>query len=179
MNSVIRFSGTQKPVGKEYKNVTYWNRFIRTKTETLVMAVMVIFSLAFGFYKLSNETMDLAWAIILLILIFYPFMVITQFNASIRYHLKHRDPAESAPCEFCLMKNGILIDVAEPEVHTMIRYDELTHVYTNVHGFYMFFIKDKVVAMFRHSDIPDGKDKEFEQMLMEGISPKCKVRKFF
>ena len=42
MKTVIRFTSTQKPDGKEYKKITYWNRFVRTKIETLILIALVI-----------------------------------------------------------------------------------------------------------------------------------------
>ena len=41
MNTVIRFTSTQKPDGDEYKKITYWNRFIRTKIETVIMLALI------------------------------------------------------------------------------------------------------------------------------------------
>ena len=108
MKTVIRFTSTQKPDGKEYKKITYWNRFVRTKIETLILIALVIVSISCAAYRLTTGTMDTFWAIICIVFLFYPFLIITQFNSSIRYHLKHRDPAETSPCEFCLMENGIL-----------------------------------------------------------------------
>jgi hypothetical protein len=178
MKTVIRFTSTQKPDGKEYKKITYWNRFVRTKIETLILIALVIVSISCAAYRLTTGTMDTFWAIICIVFLFYPFLIITQFNSSIRYHLKHRDPAETSPCEFCLMENGILIDVPECDVHSFIRYDEFTHVYTNVFGFYMMFQKNKVLAMIRHSDIPQGRSDDFEDMMFSGLNDSCKVSKF-
>ena len=178
MKPLIRFTSTQKPDGKEYKKITYWNRFVRTKIETLILIALVIVSISCAAYRLTTGTMDTFWAIICIVFLFYPFLIITQFNSSIRYHLKHRDPAETSPCEFCLMENGILIDVPECDVHSFIRYDEFTHVYTNVFGFYMMFQKNKVLAMIRHSDIPQGRSDDFEDMMFSGLNDSCKVSKF-
>ena len=148
------------------------------KVETLVMLALVVVSLACGGYRFYNGTMDTFWAIICIIFLFYPVLIITQFNSSIRYHLKHRDPSETAPCEFCIMENGILIDVPEHDVHNFVRYDEFTHVYTNVFGFYMMFQKNKVLVMIRHSDIPKGRKDDFEDMMVAGLGTNCKVSKF-
>ncbi len=179
MKTVIRFTSTQKPDGNEYKKITYWNRFVRVKVETLIMLALVIVGISCAAYRLTTETMDTFWAIICIVFLFYPFLIITQFNTSIRYHLKHRDPAETSPCEFCIMENGILIDVPECDVHNFVRYDEFTHVYTNVFGFYMMFQKSKVLVMIRHSDIPEGRKDDFEDMMVAGLSNSCKVSKFF
>lgn len=178
VKTVIRFTSTQKPDGDEYKKITYWNRFVRVKTETLIMASLVLVSICCGIYRLVNGTMDSFWAILCIVFLFYPVLIITQFNASIRYHLKHRDPAETSPCEFCIMENGILIDVPEHDVHSFIRYDEFTHVYTNVFGFYMMFQKSKVLVMIRHKDIPEGRKDDFEDMMVAGLNTGCKVSSF-
>ena len=178
MNTVIRFTSTQKPDGDEYKKITYWNRFIRTKIETVIMLALIVLSIGCGIYRLASGTMDTFWAILCIVFLFYPVLIITQFNSSIRYHLRHRDPSETAPCEFCLMQNGILIDVPEYDVHNLIRYDEFTHVYTNVFGFYMMFQKNKVLVMIRHSDIPAGQKDAFEDMMVAGLNNNCKVSSF-
>lgn len=179
MKTVIKFTSTQKPDGDEYKKITYWNRFVRVKIETILMLALAALSIACGAYRLANGTMDTFWAIICIIFLFYPGLIITQFNSSIRYHLKHRDPSETAPCEFCIMENGILMDVPEHDVHSFIRYDEFTHVYTNVFGFYMMFRKNKVLVMIRHSDIPEGRKDDLEDMMFAGLNTNCKVSKFF
>ena len=179
MNTVIRFTSTQKPDGKEYKKITYWNRFIREKIETLILIALIATSISCGIYRLTTGTMDTFWAILCIVFLFYPIIVITQFNSSIRYHLKHRDPSESAPCEFCLMENGILIDVPECDVHKFIKYDEFTHVYTNVFGYYMMFRKNTVLAMIRHSDIPEGQKDEFEDTMVTSLNDTCNVSRFF
>lgn len=178
MKSVIRFTATQKPDGDEYKKITYWNRFVRVKTETLIIFLLVLVGLSLGIYRLATGTMDTFFAILCIIFLFYPVLIIMQFNSSIRYHLKHRDPAETAPCEFCLMENGILIDVAEHNVHNMVRYDEFTHVYLNVFGYYMMFQKNKVLVMFKHSDLPEGRCQDFEDMMVAGLNTGCKVSRF-
>ena len=76
------------------------------------------------------------------------------------------------------MENGILIDVPEHDVHSFIRYDEFTHVYTNVFGFYMMFQKSKVLVMIRHKDIPEGRKDDFEDMMVAGLNTGCKVSRF-
>ena len=56
MNTVIRFTSTQKPDGKEYKKITYWNRFIREKLETLILiALIVIVAVWFIFAKVLKN----------------------------------------------------------------------------------------------------------------------------
>ena len=79
----------------------------------------------------------------------------------------------------CLMENGILIDVPECDVHKFIKYDEFTHVYTNVFGYYMMFRKNTVLAMIRHSDIPEGQKDEFEDTMVTSLNDTCKVSRFF
>ena len=58
MNTVIRFTSTQKPDGKEYKKITYWNRFIREKIETLILIALIATSISCGIYRLTTGTMD-------------------------------------------------------------------------------------------------------------------------
>lgn len=59
MKSVIRFTATQKPEGDEYKKITYWNRFIRVKTETLIIILLVLVALSLGIYRLATGTLSL------------------------------------------------------------------------------------------------------------------------
>ncbi len=179
MKSAIRFTSTQKPDGDEYKKVTYWNRFVRTKNETLILLALIIASIGIAVYRLTTGTMDTMWAIITVIFLLYPVMVIMQFNSSIRYHLKHRNPAEIEPCEFTIMENGILIDVPSCDVRVFHKYDEFTHLYTNVFGYVMLFQKNKVLAMLKHSDIPAEQLDDALNLILDGIEPTCKIKKFF
>ena len=178
MKNTIRFTSTQKPDGEEYKKIAYWNRFIRTKTETLIMALLFVISIACCVYRLSTGTMDTFWALLSLVFFCYPFMIIMQFNTSIRYHLRHRNPAEICPCEFSIMENGILIDVPEHDVRDFFRYDEFTSVYTNVGGYIMMFKKNKVLVMLKKADIPEGCEDNILDLISNGITTSCKVSKF-
>lgn len=179
MSSIIKFTSVKKPKGEEYKKITYWNRFIRTKVEAIIMLLLVILGVATMIYRLGNGTMNSMWFIMSLIFIGYPWLIISQFNRTIRYHLKHRDPAEDAPCEFTVMDNGVLMESADIDARDFVRFDELTSIYLDVFGYYMCFKKNKAVIVIKKSDVPEGQLEALEKMILGGIGSECKIKKFF
>lgn len=179
MKNFVKFISTLKPDGAEYKKITYWNRFYRTKTEAITTLGLALLALGYAIWKLVSGQMTVGIAIICLILVAYPFLVISQFNASIRHHLKNRDPAESAPCEYNLMENGILMDVPGFEnAHYFYKYEEFTSIYLNVFGFFMLFKGNVPVVVLRRSDIPAEHLSDFEDTLVTSASDTCRVAKF-
>ena len=178
MSNVIRFTSVKKPKGDEYKKVTYWNRFVRTKIETIILILLIILGISSLIYRLGNGTMNTLWMIVSLCFIGYPWLIITQFNSSIRYHLRHRDPAEDAPCNYTVMDNGILMENDEVEFREFHRYDEFTSVYTDVFDYFMMFQGSKVLVMIKKADVPAGQLETLEKIVLAGINSECKIKKF-
>lgn len=179
MKNTVNFISTLKPDGDEYKKITYWNRFFRTKTESVITFGLALLAIGYAVSKLIAGQMTLGIALICLIVAFYPVLVITQFNSNIRYHLKHRDPCESAPCQYSLMENGILMDVEGFEnAHHFYKYEEFTSIYLNVFGFFMLYKGNTPVVVLRRADIPKDALEEFENTLVYSANEKCRVKNF-
>lgn len=145
----IKFHSTFKADGRQYKQIVFWNRFIRTKTETiltLLPAALSIFFFAYGYR--STYLM-----IIYCIFIVYPFMVYRQFQSAVSYHLENRDKSESAPCSFTLMDSGILCEFDGSDEKRIFKWSDFTTVY-NRFGYYLFFQKNDMLVMLNQNDIP-------------------------
>lgn len=54
MSEIIRYNSTQKPEGIEYKKITWWNRFVRTKTESVILLFMIIGGISLLCIKLAS-----------------------------------------------------------------------------------------------------------------------------
>ncbi len=146
---ILRFDSTMKPEGKEYKKIVYWNRFIRTKKETIFL-IALLFA---GASILLTGTHNFISLIIAAACIIYPILIITQLNNSIKYHLAHRDQRESAPCTFTIMNNGILADVPSHEFTHVYKWPDMDKVY-KFGGYYMFFNKNTLEVMLKIEDMP-------------------------
>ena len=115
---MIRYETTLKAKGDDYKKIVFWNRFLRNPVElilTLAPAIISISLLVSGIYTYFL-------LIIYAVCVAYPlFIFLYQFNSSVNYHLKHRDPAEEARCIMTVTKSDILADI--PEHDLIYNYD--------------------------------------------------------
>ena len=155
----IIFESKLKPEGKEYKKIVYWNRFIRTKKETVCLVLAFIIGLIL---LLSN--LGLFSIILGVILIGNPFYIIYDFNKSIKNHLNTRDKSETLPCTYTIMDNGVLTEVKEENKLSLFKWEEATDLYITL-GFYMFFDKSDMKLMIRISDIPEDKRSEADTLI--------------
>ena len=163
---IIRFTSTLKPSGKEYKKVVYWNRFVRTKLETIILLIMFLGGIALFAYALTANKLMLM--IVGAILFLYPIIIISQCNSSIKYHLAHRDKVEEMPCEFTIMQNGILAEVKEAEYTNFLKWEDATKLY-NAIGYYMFFDNNNLKLMIKKADIPDSQKKLAIEYIRTGM----------
>lgn len=168
--NILKFESTLKPSGKEYKKVVYWNRFIRTKKETIFLLILI----AVALYILLSGTNEFVPLIIAAACIIYPIIVITQLNSSIKYHLAHRDKRETQSCTFTVMNNGILVDVPESEFTEVYKWGDMDKVY-KAQGYYMFFNGNKLIVMLNIEDMPDEMKQPIRIAIIKNMTPKkCK-----
>lgn len=147
----IKYETTLKASGNEYKKIVFWNRFIRNPIElilTWLPAAISVICISLGFFSSYLAVIYAAcWC--------YPlFIFFIQFKNSVNYHLKNREPSESAPCTMTLMENGILAEIPEYDVTHQYSWKDFTTVY-NKFGYYMLFQKGKMLVMLRQKDMPE------------------------
>lgn len=151
---VIRFKTTLKASGKEYEKIVFWNRFWRNKTE-LILTLLPAFSSIILFIMGYNNSFLL---MIYVIFFCYPVFIFSQCKSNINYHLKHRDPYESAICELTFMPSGVLYEIPEHNKTINYNWSDLTTIYDKL-GYYMFFNKGDMIFMIRKADIPESMQK--------------------
>lgn len=146
----IKYDTTLKACGDEYKRIVFWNRFIRNPVElilTWIPAVITIVLISLGY--VGNTFIMVIYAACW----FYPLYIFGfQFKSNINYHLKHRDPSESALCHMTLTESCILADIPEYELTHSYNWEDFTTVYDKF-GYYMFFSKSKMLVMLRKADM--------------------------
>lgn len=146
----IKYSTTYKANGRQYEKIVLWNRFIRTKTETIITLLPAVISI----FLMFKGYRSIFAMIVYCVLIAYPIIVFEQCRSSVRYHLKHRDKSEEAACEFTLMDSGILCESENTEIDKKIfKWEDCTTVYDKL-GYYMFFNKNEMLVMLNKTDIP-------------------------
>ncbi len=60
----------------------------------------------------------------------YPIYIFCfQFRSSVNYHLKHRDPAEDAPCTITLMETCIMAEIPEYNITNTYHWEDFTTIY--------------------------------------------------
>ncbi len=156
----IKFHSTYKADGRKYKQIVFWNRFIRTKIETILTLLPAALSICF----FANGYRSTFLMIIYCIFMLYPFFVYRQFQSAVSYHLKNRDKLESAPCSFTLMDSGILCEFDGSGEKRIFKWEDFTTVYNRL-GYYMFFQKNEMLVMLNREDIP----KELTNQVLEYI----------
>lgn len=169
---LIQFTSTLKPDGKEYKKVVYWNRFVRMKLETVILALLFIA----GIFLLANSADKIMFLVVGALFVIFPIIIIIQLNSSIRYHLENRDKLESMPCTFTIMTNGILTDIREADYTKLTKWEESDKVYNAV-GYYMFFKGNTMTIMVDKSAIPDDKRELAHKYITDGMRAAKKNKK--
>lgn len=168
----IKYHTTFKADGKQYERIVFWNRFIRTKTETFLMFLPA--ALSVFFYIRGYRSTFLM--IIYCIFIVYPVIAYRQFKSAVSYHLKNRDSLESAPCTFTLMDSGILCEFDDSDEKRVFKWEDFTTVYRKL-GYYMFFQKNEMQVMLNQEDIPDEqKQPVFDYINSHIDHNKCVIR---
>ncbi len=168
----ITYTTTLKACGDEYKKIVFWNRFIRNPLETIltwVPSIITIVLTSMGFFNTYLAVLYAAcWA--------YPlYIFLIQFKNSVNYHLKNRDPAESAPCKITLQDTGIIADIPDFKRIDTYRWDEPTTIYKK-YGYYLFFNKSKMIVMLREGDIPEDKRSFVAEYIKSHVDMnRCKV----
>lgn len=168
----IKYDTTLKASGKEYTRIVFWNRFIRNPIELILTwspAVFSVVMMALGYLTTYLAVIYAAcWCYPLYIFIF-------QFRNNVSYHLKHRDPSESAPCTVTLMESGILAEIPEYGVTHNYNWDDFTTIY-NKFGYYMMFQKGKMIVMLRQADMPEEERREAPDFIKRNVNMnECKV----
>ncbi len=98
-----------------------------------------------------------------------------QFNSNVNYHLKHRDPAESAPCTMTVMESCILAEIPEYEASHSYNWEDFTTIYFK-YGYYMMFNGSTMEVMLRKADMNQEQQKAISGYIKEHIDMnKCKV----
>lgn len=168
----IKYNTTLKASGAEYTRIVFWNRFLRNPTELILTWIPAIFSAVM--MALGGLTTYLA--VIYAACWCYPlYIFVFQFRNSVHYHLKHRDPAESAPCSITLMENGILAEIPDYDMTQNYNWDDFTTIYSKF-GYYMMFQKNKMLVMLRQADIPETQRSAAADFIKKNIDMnKCKV----
>lgn len=145
----IKFHSTFKADGKQYERIVFWNRFIRTKIET----ILTLLPAALSIFFFANGYRSTFLMIIYFIFFAYPFFVYRQFKSAVSYHLKNRDVSESASCSFTLMDSAILCEFDNSDEKRIFKWEDFTTVYSKL-GYYMFFQKNDMLVMLNQKDIP-------------------------
>lgn len=168
----ITYNTTLKACGDEYKKIVFWNRFLRNPAElilTLLPAVISVICMCmqfFNIYCIFFYTASFAYPI-------YIFAI--QFKTTVNYHLKHRDPLESAPCSVTLTNTGIIAEIPEHDVINTYSWEDFTTAY-NKFGYYMFFNGSKMIVMLRQADMSDEQQKTAPEFIKSCINMNvCKV----
>lgn len=170
---VIEYNTTLKASGKEYTKIVFWNRFIRNPIELILTwapAVASIVLLSMGIYSYFS-------LILYAVFWFYPLYIFCyQFKSSVNYHLKHRDPSESAPCTITMLENGIIANIPEHELNYNYDWEQFTCVY-NKFGYYMLFNGGKMIVMLRQADMPEEIKKAVPKFIKEHVDRnRCKIK---
>lgn len=170
---ILRFNSTLKACGDEYKKIVFWNRFLRNKTELILSFVPAIASLFLMYFGFTNTYLLMLYVIFWA----YPIFIYSQFKSSVRYHLKHRDASESAPCELTLMPIGILAEINDFDIKHVYHWDEFTTIYDKF-GYYMMFNKGQMIVMLRKADMPDRIKENVVNYMKENVDQNTCMFKF-
>lgn len=169
----IKFHSKFKADGKQYEQIVFWNRFIRTKIETILTLLPVIICIFF----FANGYRSTFLMIVYCIFFVYPFFAYRQFKSAVSYHLKNRDKSESAPCSFTLMDSAILCEFDDSDEKRIFKWEDFTTVYNKL-GYYLFFQKNDMLVMLNQKDIPKELSKQVWDYINSHIDHnKCIIKK--
>lgn len=169
---IIKYKSTLKASGDDYKKIVFWNRFIRNPIELILSwlpALASVLLISLGYF---NSYLAVIYACCFA----YPlYIFLFQFKSSVNYHLKHRDPAEDAPCTITLMNNGILADIPQHDVSNMYNWEDFTVIYDKF-GYYMCFNGSKMLVMLKQSDMDDKQRKSVPEYIKSHVDMnKCRI----
>lgn len=168
----ITYDSTLKASGKEYRNIVFWNRFIRNPIELILTwtpAVASIVAMVMGYMSSYLAVIYAAcWA--------YPLYIFgIQFKNSVNYHLRNRAESESAPCKITLTELGIQADIPDFGLTNTYEWANFTTIYYKL-GYYMFFQKGTMLAMLREADIPAEMKTQVPEFIKKNVDMnQCKV----
>lgn len=168
----IKYNTTLKACGNEYKKIVFWNRFIRNPIELILTLIPAVISTVLICLGMFNTYLAFFYTASFC----YPlYIFFIQFKNSVNYHLKHRDPSESASCTMTLMANSILAEIPEYELMHSYDWNEFTTAYDKF-GYYMFFNGGKMVVMLRKADMGPEQLAEAPSYIKKCVDMnKCKV----
>ncbi len=147
----IQYDTTLKASGKEYSRIVFWNRFLRNPAELILTCLPAAVTLILIYFGLFSTYLAVIYAACWC----YPIYIFGfQFKNSIRYHLKHRDPSEQAPCRITMTNKGILAEIPEYSLSYNYSWNDFTAIY-NKFGYYMMFQKGKMLVMLRQQDMSE------------------------
>lgn len=147
--SVIRFTSTFKPDGKDYAKITLWNRYIHNKTILLSLFIPT----AAALYFLFTDPGPFWW--IFVIIMFYPLYSVLGFSFRIRRHLKFRSPADIARTEYTFMNNGVLADRIDMQKLDLIHWEDANMLW-ELKDYLLLYNKDKLLLVFAKKDMEEG-----------------------
>ena len=168
----IKYNTKLKAAGDEYKKIVFWNRFMRNPVETILSRIPAAIAIAMMCAKLFNIYLGVIYAACFA----YPIYIFAfQFNNAVKYHLKHRNPSEDAPCIITLMDSGILADIPDHDIVTTYTWDSFTTIYCKF-GYYMFFDGSKMIVMLRIADMSEEQQKAAPEYIKSHVNQNhCKI----
>ena len=169
---ILKYDTTLKAGGNDYYKIVFWNRFLRNPTELILTWVPALTSIVLMVMGIYSTFLMIVYAVFW----FYPIYIFAfQFKSNIRYHLKHRDPSEDAPCTITFMDNAILADIPEHELTYTYEWEQFTTVY-NKYGYYMLFAGKKMVVMLNQHDMNDELKKAIPEYIRKHVDMnKCRL----
>ncbi len=168
----IKYETTLKASGSEYKKIVFWNRFLRNPLELILTLTPAVISIVLICMQFFNTYFALFYTAAFC----YPiYIFVFQFNNNVSYHLKHRDPAESAPCTMTVMESCILAEIPEHETSHSYNWDDFTTIYFK-YGYYMMFNGSAMEVMLRKADMSRKQQDAISGYIKEHIDMnKCRV----
>lgn len=151
--NVIRFTQKYRPEGKEYEKIFIWNRFLRKKSELIIIfapTLICIISIAMGYF---SPIFTPAYIFFIL----YPLLAYLQFKATIKKHLRNRKAKDNAYCEVNIMDNGILLINNEHDIRELHKWEDIKKVYDRF-GYYLIYGDKKMLALLKKDNFPDFSD---------------------
>lgn len=168
----IKYNTTLKACGKEYKTIVFWNRFIRNPAELILSLAPAAVSAVLMIKGYFNTYLAFFYALS----VCYPLYIFAfQFRTNVNYHLKHRDPSESAPCTVTLMETSILAEIPEHDLSLSYNWGDFTTIYDKF-GYYMMFSGSKMTLMLRKADMSEEQQAAAPQFIKKCINMnQCRV----
>ena len=151
--NITRFTQKYRPEGKEYEKIFMWNRFLRKKSDLIIIfapALICIASIIAGYF---SPVFIPAYAFFIL----YPAIAYLQFKATIKKHLRNRKAKDNAECEVNIMDNGILLINNEHDIRELHKWDDIKKVYDHF-GYYLIYGDKKMLVLLKKENIPASSD---------------------